>query len=115
MDIRAHMFVFFSRIVSALTEVLGRYIRANDPRMSAGYPSQKLPLWTDFSFLRNAHKHKHFALVRVRLTPGQPVHKLDKKVYVFTSETRKIKHFLLVNWLVVLGLTALSKSLCVKS
>ena len=38
----------FSRI---LTEVLGRDIRANDPRMSAGCPSQKLPLWADFSFL----------------------------------------------------------------
>ena len=43
--------LFFSRILSALTEVLGRDIRANDPRMSAGYPSQKLPLWADFSFL----------------------------------------------------------------
>ena len=39
----------FSRILSALPEVLGRDIRANDPRMSAGYPSQKLILWADFS------------------------------------------------------------------
>ena len=31
----------FSRISSALTEVWGRDIRANDPRMSAGCPSQK--------------------------------------------------------------------------
>ena len=37
--------------LSTLTEVLGRDIRANDPRMSAGYPSQKLTLWADFSFL----------------------------------------------------------------
>ena len=29
----------FSRVLSALTEVLGRDVRANDPRMSAGYPS----------------------------------------------------------------------------
>ena len=43
--------LFFSRILSALTEVLGRDIRANDPRTSAGYPSQKLPLWADFSCL----------------------------------------------------------------
>ena len=41
----------FSSIWGALTEVLGRDISANDPRMSAGYPSQKLPLWADFSFL----------------------------------------------------------------
>ena len=40
----------FSRILTALTEVLGRDIRANGPRMSAGCPSQKLPLWADFSF-----------------------------------------------------------------
>ena len=40
----------FSRILTALTEVLGRDIRANDPRMSAGCPSRKLPLWADFSF-----------------------------------------------------------------
>ena len=43
---------FFSRMFTALTEVFGRDIRANDPRMSAGYPSPKLPLWADFSFLR---------------------------------------------------------------
>ena len=42
----------FSRILIALTEVLGRDIRANDPRMSAGCPSQKLPLWADCSFLK---------------------------------------------------------------
>ena len=41
----------FSRSWSTLSEVLGRDIRANGPRMSAGYPSQKLPLWADFSFL----------------------------------------------------------------
>ena len=29
-----------------------RDIRANDPRMSAGYLSPKLPLWADFSFLK---------------------------------------------------------------
>ena len=41
----------FSRILAVLTEVFGRDIRANHPRMSAGCPSQKLPLWADFSFL----------------------------------------------------------------
>ena len=35
---------FFSRFLTALTEVLGRDIRADDPRMSAGCPSEKLPL-----------------------------------------------------------------------
>ena len=40
----AQMLVFFSRILRALTEVWGRAICANDPRMSAGYPSPKLPL-----------------------------------------------------------------------
>ena len=35
----------FSRILSTLTEVLGRDIRANEPRMSAGCPSQKLTLF----------------------------------------------------------------------
>ena len=35
-----------------MTEVLGRDIRANDPRMCAGYPARKLPLWADFSFLK---------------------------------------------------------------
>ena len=43
--------LFFPRILTALTEVLGRDIRANDPRMSAGCPPPKLPLWADFSFL----------------------------------------------------------------
>ena len=33
--------LFFQNL-SALTEVLGRDIRANDPRMSAGYPARKL-------------------------------------------------------------------------
>ena len=47
MDVHAEM-LGFSRILTALTEVLGRDIRANDPRMSAGCPSQKLPLWADF-------------------------------------------------------------------
>ena len=28
-----------------------RDVSANDPWMSAGYPSQQLPLWADFSFL----------------------------------------------------------------
>ena len=37
----------FPRILTALTEVLGRDIRAND----AGCPSQRLPLWADFSSL----------------------------------------------------------------
>ena len=36
---------FFSRISRALTEVWGRDIRANDPRMSAGHLSPKLPLF----------------------------------------------------------------------
>ena len=39
---------YFSRILTALTEVLGQDIRANDPRMSAGYASSLR--W--FSFLR---------------------------------------------------------------
>ena len=39
-----------------MTEVLGRDIRANDPRMSAGYPARKLPLWADFSFLKKGDK-----------------------------------------------------------
>ena len=52
MDIRAQMLVFFfSRMLSTLTEVLGRDIRANDPRMSAGYLARKLPLWADYWFL----------------------------------------------------------------
>ena len=38
----------FSRILTALTEVLGRDLRANDPRMSAGCPFPKLTLWADF-------------------------------------------------------------------
>ena len=50
MDVRAEMLVFPS-ILAALTEVLGWDLRANDPRMSAGCPSEKLPLWADFSFL----------------------------------------------------------------
>ena len=52
MDVRAQMFVFFSRILRGPTEVLGQDIRANDPRMSVGYPARKLPLWADFLFLR---------------------------------------------------------------
>ena len=40
-----------SRILTALTEGLGQDIRANDPRMSAGCPSQQLSLWADFLFL----------------------------------------------------------------
>ena len=41
----------FPGISRTLTEVLGRGIRANDPRISAGYPARKLPLGADFSFL----------------------------------------------------------------
>ena len=58
--------LFFSRILSALTEVLGRDIRANDPRMSAGYPARKLPLWADFSFLREG-PGTHFSELRLYL------------------------------------------------
>ena len=54
---RRHAYV--SRILTALTEVLGRDIRANDPRMSAGCPSQKLPLWADFSFLKFVPLNQH--------------------------------------------------------
>ena len=54
MGVRAEMLVF-SRILTALTEVLGRDIRANAPRMSAGCPPQKLPLWADSSFLNEVH------------------------------------------------------------
>ena len=43
-----------------------RDIRANDPRMSTGYPSQKLPLWADFSFL--IHRSQ-----RDICTPNRPV------------------------------------------
>ena len=43
---------WFSRILSTLAEVLGRDICANDPRMSAGCPSQKLTLWAEISFLK---------------------------------------------------------------
>ena len=50
--------LLFSRTLTALTEVLGRDICANDPRMSAGYPSQKLPLWADFSFLKTINHHR---------------------------------------------------------
>ena len=46
-----------SRILTALTEVWGRDIGANDPRMSAGCPSQKLPLWADFLFLNIRQRH----------------------------------------------------------
>ena len=58
MDVRAFgswmsaLKCLFSRILTPLTEVLGRDIRANDPRMSAGCPPPKLPLWADFSFLK---------------------------------------------------------------
>ena len=68
----------FSRILTALTEVLGWDIRANDPQMSAGCPSQNLTLWADFSFLIFAQKsrlskgnfltrngiHENYALIR---------------------------------------------------
>ena len=52
MDVRAECLFFFFQDFERLTEVLGRDIRANDPRMSAGCPSQKLPLLADFSFLK---------------------------------------------------------------
>ena len=38
---------------------LGRDIRANDPRTSAGYPARKLPLWADFSFLNVSKSFSH--------------------------------------------------------
>ena len=50
MDVRADMLVF--QDFTALTEVLGRDIRAKDPGMSVGCPSQKLTLWADFLFLK---------------------------------------------------------------
>ena len=48
-----HRSAYFSSVSRALTEVLARDIRANGPRMSAGYPSRKLPLWADFPFLKD--------------------------------------------------------------
>ena len=66
MHVRAEMLAFFSRILTALTEVLGRDIRANGPRMSAGRPSQKLPLWADFSFLREGEGGKRSWLEGMR-------------------------------------------------
>ena len=55
MDVRAPMLVFFKDFEHP-GRSFGRDIRANDPRMSAGYPSQKLPLWADFSFLKTESK-----------------------------------------------------------
>ena len=43
---------FLSRILTALTEVCSRDIRANEPRMSVGYLARKLALWAASSFLR---------------------------------------------------------------
>ena len=43
--------LFFPGFWLPWPKFLGRDIRTNGPRMSAGYPSQKLPLWADFSFL----------------------------------------------------------------
>ena len=51
MDVRGDMLVFFSRIWRALTEVLGRDIRANDPRMSAVLKASS----AEFSLLIFAH------------------------------------------------------------
>ena len=65
--------LFFSRILSALTKVLGRDIRANDPRMSAGDPSQKLPLWAAFSFLIASDLHRR---------PKGPCHSKNTTVIV---------------------------------
>ena len=84
MDVRAEMLVF-SRISTALTEVLGRDIRANGPRMSAGCPSQKLPLWADFSFLREAnlaifHRKTHRNRNRIVTAKTIASWKLDKLV-----------------------------------
>ena len=53
MDICDQMLAFFQDF-GCLTEVLGRDIRANDPGMSTGYQSPKLPLWADFSFLKKS-------------------------------------------------------------
>ena len=38
----------FSRVLTALTEVLTWDVHSNDPRMSTRYPSRKLHLWADF-------------------------------------------------------------------
>ena len=54
---------FFSRILTALTEVLGRDICASGPQMSAGCPSQKLPLWADFSFLTKSVQKRIDSLI----------------------------------------------------
>ena len=70
----------FSRILTALTEVLGRDIRANDPWMSAGCPSQELPLWADFSFLKTRTfraiwellVHMNFGGIRMDQWPHSP-------------------------------------------
>ena len=79
MDVRAEMLVFFSKILTALTEVLGRDIRANDPWTSVGCPSQKLPLWADFSFLKcvlKSERERHALcwgvhMARVQLSHNQ--------------------------------------------
>ena len=44
----------FFRILRALTELWGRDIRANDPRMSVGYSPPKLPLLAELSLLNKA-------------------------------------------------------------
>ena len=65
--------LFFFQDFEALTEVLGRDTRANGPRMSEGYPSQKLPLWAEFSFsniylsiILKPHRPKHLNNFRPR-------------------------------------------------
>ena len=79
---------FFPRILTALTEALGRDIRTNDPRMSAGCPSQKLPLWADFSFLIKICEES--AMRTSSLTPrAQRLKKL--KILKFSSEIENFK------------------------
>ena len=99
MDVHAQMLVF-SRISRALTEVLGRDIRTNDPRTSAGYPARKLPLRADCSFLKRDLYFSHLWALRGGMSPKWgfgvemlPVGMLGTRMFVDVRQAqRRVRH-----------------------
>ena len=78
--------VCFSRILTALTEVLARDIRANDP----GCPSQKLPLWAAFSFLTI---WQHSLILRGHGDTAKSLDVIPQALPKMAKTWERIKHF----------------------
>ena len=88
MNVSAPKCLFFKDL-RGLTEILGQDIRANDPRMSAGYPSQNLPLWAAFPHVNDVLGSSFPDPFPLRLADDKVLSRLHNRRHKLLQETRQ--------------------------